>query len=124
MTTKDRIKEELRKGGLVFAKRRTGKTTAILELAHEFGSSNCALGVNTALQASLLSLDWKKLFPQDEPLRIEHLSTVTRFAVGRRAQFKLFDEWTGSLAGLANLEVHAATATDPGIRIVQIEGDD
>src|SRR5579863_7043995 len=52
----------LRRGGLVIAGRQTGKTTALLMLAHEFGSGNCAVLCHRPEFAWCLKLMWQEMY--------------------------------------------------------------
>jgi hypothetical protein len=67
MSDADRILQELRKGGIVMAARRAGKTTALLRLAEELGSTTCVV-VSTNLRTSRYAKDrWQELFPEASP---------------------------------------------------------
>lgn len=68
--SKDAIKAKLRKGGLHWAKRQSGKTTAILELCDEFGPGNCMVMVHGPEMVDFVRRFWNHLFPGVKPPNI------------------------------------------------------
>jgi len=75
----EEIKQHLREGALVIAKRQTGKTTAILQFAKELldAGENVAIQVVDTERARNMDYLWAKLYGQHPSLQTEPFLQIT-----------------------------------------------
>jgi hypothetical protein len=104
------ILARLRRGEVVRAERESGKTTALLMLAHAIGQNGCIVVLHQPALESYAQDLWKSLYPKEQPPRFISARLVRPAIIGFGLKV-LVDEIAACHCYLDGIDVFAGVYT-------------